>query len=52
MAKWLLLISSFLGVLALLEGVWAAQCTPDPTNPCMARCNGTQFDISKLFDYP
>lgn len=30
----------------------AAQCMPDPTNPCKARCNGTTFDISNLFDYP
>ena len=30
----------------------AAQCMPDPTNPCKARCNGTVFDISRLFDYP
>lgn len=30
----------------------AAQCTPDPTNPCKARCNGTLLDISTLFDYP
>lgn len=30
----------------------AAQCLPDPTNPCKARCNGTTFDISNLFDYP
>ena len=32
--------------------VKAAQCMPDPTNPCKARCNGTMFDISGLFDYP
>ena len=34
------------------RGARAAQCTPDPTNPCKATCNGTKFDISNLFDYP
>ena len=45
-----LLLSAFLACnLPTLE---AAQCMPDETNPCVARCNGTTFDISNLFDYP
>ena len=36
----------------LMDSASAAQCMPDPTNPCKARCNGTTFDISTLFDYP
>ena len=30
----------------------AAQCVPDSTNPCIARCNETKLDISRMFNYP
>lgn len=36
----------------LLRASLAAQCMPDPTNPCVARCNGSTFDVSKVFNYP
>ena len=36
----------------LVQCLFGAQCTPDPNNPCVTTCNGTTFDISKLFDYP
>ncbi|XP_019857461.1 PREDICTED: uncharacterized protein LOC109585779 isoform X1 [Amphimedon queenslandica] len=30
----------------------AEQCHPKATNPCRFDCNGTEFDISQIFDYP
>ncbi|XP_064396852.1 uncharacterized protein LOC135343774 [Halichondria panicea] len=29
-----------------------AQCMPDKDYPCRAKCNGTSFDLSKVFDFP
>lgn len=45
-------ILATLVVCGLLGTGYTAQCMPDPTNPCKARCNGTMFDITNLFDYP
>lgn len=39
-------------IATLVQCLLGAQCTPDPNNPCVTTCNGTTFDISKLFDYP
>ena len=36
----------------LLGASLAAQCMPDPTNPCVATCNGSTFDLSQVFDFP
>ena len=38
--------------LALAQCLVAEQCAPDKNNPCITSCNGTTFDISKLFHYP
>lgn len=45
-------VAAFIVCVSYLDVTFAAQCMPDPTNPCRARCNGTTFDISNLFDYP
>ena len=45
------LLTGFLSCLYFREGE-AAQCMPDTANPCIARCNGTTFDLSKAFDFP
>ncbi|KAL5473395.1 hypothetical protein EMCRGX_G027873 [Ephydatia muelleri] len=39
-------------LLLLSKPLEAAQCMPDNENPCIAMCNGTTFDITKVFDYP
>ena len=39
-------------VVCLFAVTQAAQCSAHSDNPCMATCNGTTFDISKVFDYP
>ena len=36
----------------LLGASLAAQCMPDPTNPCVTTCNGSTFDLTQVFDYP
>lgn len=45
------LLVSLVSCLCFREGE-AAQCMPDSINPCIARCNGTSFDLSKAFDFP
>ena len=47
-----LLICALVLAVCAYRAAEAAQCMPDTTNPCKAKCNGTQFDISTLFDYP
>lgn len=39
-------------LLCLLQSVLSEECIPNKMNPCIATCNGTIFDISKLFDFP
>ncbi len=29
-----------------------AQCAQDPDFPCVFTCNGTQFNLTDVFDYP
>ena len=36
----------------LVYSTEAAQCKPDVINPCIFRCNGTSFDLSKAFNFP
>lgn len=38
--------------LSLIQPLLSAECLPNKRNPCIASCNGTHFDISKLFEYP
>lgn len=45
------LLAGFLFCCCSLKGE-AAQCMPDWLNPCIARCNGTSFDLSKAFNFP
>ncbi len=45
-------VTALVVAVSVYSAAEAAQCMPDPTNPCKAKCNGTQFDISTLFDYP
>lgn len=52
MASLQVVIAALAALLCLHSVSEAAQCFPDPNNPCKATCNGTQFDISNLFDYP
>ena len=47
-----LLTAGLFSCLLFLEGGEAAQCMPDSINPCIAKCNGTSFDLSKAFDFP
>ncbi len=37
---------------SLLAPAEGAQCTVHPDHKCQATCNGTTFDISKIFGYP
>ena len=47
-----MMLQLFLALLFLFELSVAEQCKTDQNNPCIAECNGTTIDISKLFDYP
>lgn len=47
------MIASLLLLLLLFsKPLEAAQCMPDNENPCIAMCNGTTFDLTKVFNYP
>ncbi len=48
----LLLASCMLFLSWLCAPVAGAQCTVHPDNKCQATCNGTTFDVSKIFDFP
>ena len=46
------LVMSLLFICCCFIGGEAAQCMPDSSSPCRARCYGTTFDLSKAFDFP
>ena len=57
LSKWVLimLIQLVVSLVLLLVGssqVEAAQCAQDLRSPCVFTCNGTQFNLTDVFDFP